>query len=331
MKILVYGAGVIGSVYAALLQESGCNVVLLARGARADALRLHGLQLEDAASGKRTTTPIAIIERLAPTDSYDLVIVAVRLDQLASVLPSLAANHATPTALFLLNNPAGMQRLAMLEAQRPILGLPGVGGTRQGDVVRYVLIRQQQTTIGEVDGQVTPRVQEIATLFGKAGFSVALSPDIQATLKTHAVFVSCISAALAIEGGDSIRLGHSRKSVVMMVKAIHEGFTALQALGIPISPFNLKVIFTWMPRWFAVLYWQYALGTTLGTLAMAPHANAARDEMHQVAVEIMEQFQKTTVPTPTLSYLLTFLASPGPRTSLADHEDVPLEMKQVEF
>ncbi|WP_201384532.1 ketopantoate reductase family protein [Ktedonobacter sp. SOSP1-52] len=49
MNILVYGVGVIGSVYAALLQESGCNVVLLARGPRADALRLHSLLLEDAA------------------------------------------------------------------------------------------------------------------------------------------------------------------------------------------------------------------------------------------------------------------------------------------
>jgi 2-dehydropantoate 2-reductase len=71
MKILVYGVGVIGSVYAALLQESGCNVVLLARGPRADALRLHGLLLEEAASGKRTTTPITIIDHLAPAESYD--------------------------------------------------------------------------------------------------------------------------------------------------------------------------------------------------------------------------------------------------------------------
>ncbi|MEO8974097.1 MAG: 2-dehydropantoate 2-reductase N-terminal domain-containing protein [Ktedonobacteraceae bacterium] len=321
MKILVYGAGVIGSVYAALLQASGCNVVLLARGQRADALRLHGLLLEDAASGKRTTTPIAIIDHLAPTESYDLVIVTVRLDQVASVLPSLAANHSIPTVLFMLNNPAGMQPLEMLEAQRIVLGFPGVGGTRQGEVVRYVLIRQQQTTIGEVDGQVTPRIQEIATLLRKAGFSVAPSPDIQAALKTHAVFVSCIAAALAMEGGDSVRLGHSHKSVVMMVKAIREGFSALQALGIPISPFNLKVIFTWMPRWFAVLYWQYALRTTIGTLTMAPHANAARDEMYQVAVEIMEQLQTASVPIPTLSHLLTFLESPVSSTYLVDHEE----------
>ncbi len=310
MKILVYGAGVIGSVYAALLQEAGNDVTLVARGARAVSLRTHGLLLEDAATGKCTTTPIAIVDHLTPAESYDLVMVTVRMDQLASVLPSLAANQQTPTVLFLLNNPADMQRLELIEPQRIVLGFPGVGGTRQAEVVRYVLIRQQQTTIGEVDGQLTPRIQEIATLFRQAGFSVALSQDMQAWLKTHAIFVSCISAALAMEGGDSVRLGHNRKSVVMLVQAIHEGFTALQALGVPIFPANLKVIFTWMPTWFAVLYWQYALRTTIGTLAMAPHANAARDEMRQVAMEIMAQLQTSSVPTPILSHLLTFLEAP---------------------
>ena len=161
----------------------------------------------------------------------------------------------------MLNNPAGMQRLESLELQRVILGFSSVGGTRQGGVVRYILIRQQQTTLGEVDGYIAPRLQHLATAFRKAGFSVALSPDMQAWLKTHAVFVSCASAALATTEGDSVRLGHTRTSVVMMVKAICQGFQALQAQGIPISPFNLKVLFLWMPTWFAVLYWQYALRT----------------------------------------------------------------------
>jgi len=98
MKILVYGAGVIGSVYAARLQEAGYNVTLFARGQRADTLRTQGLILEDASTGKRTTTPIAIIDHLAPTESYDLVIVTVRLDQVASVLPTLAANQHIPSA-----------------------------------------------------------------------------------------------------------------------------------------------------------------------------------------------------------------------------------------
>ncbi len=46
MDILVYGAGVIGSVYAARLQQAGYNVSLLARGQRAVSLRTHGIQLK---------------------------------------------------------------------------------------------------------------------------------------------------------------------------------------------------------------------------------------------------------------------------------------------
>lgn len=310
MKILVYGAGVIGSVYAARLQEAGYNVTLLARGQRAESLRTHGILLEDARTGQCMTTPVPIIDHLAPADAYDLVLVTVRMDQVASVLPALAANHQIPTVLFLLNNPAGMPRLQVLDPQRVVLGFPGMGGTQQGEVVRYLLIRQQPTTLGEVDGLVTPRVQQIATVLRKAGFPVALSHDMQAWLKTHAVFVSCVSAALAMVGGDSVRLAHTRTSVVMMVKAIREGFAALQALGMMEMPFNLKVLFLWMPTWFAVRYWQYAFRTAVGTLAMAPHANAARDEMRQVATDMAALLRGSSVPTPTLDRLLTFLDVP---------------------
>jgi 2-dehydropantoate 2-reductase len=311
MNILVYGAGVIGSVYAARLQRAGYNVTLLARGRRAASLRTQGILLENASTGQRTTTHISVIDHLAPKDTYDVVLVTVRMDQLASILPMLAINHQIPTVLFMLNNPLGIQQYEILGLQRVVLGFPSVGGTRQDEVIRYILIRQQQTTLGEVDGRVTPRLQQLATAFKKAGFSVALSPDMQAWLKTHAIFVSCISAALTTTEGDSVRLGHTRKSVVMMVQAIREGFMALKAQGTPISPFNLKVLFLWMPRWFAVLYWQYALRTTVGTLAIAPHAHAARDEMYQVARDIMAQLQTSSVSTPTLRHLLAFLDTPA--------------------
>src|SRR5450755_3825196 len=99
MNILVYGAGVIGSVYAARLQEAGYTVSLLARGERAVSLRAQGIVLENASTGHRTTTQVSLVDHLAPTDSYDVVIVTVRLDQLTSILPILAANHQLPTLL----------------------------------------------------------------------------------------------------------------------------------------------------------------------------------------------------------------------------------------
>src|SRR5437879_3874976 len=117
-----------GSVYAARLQEAGYNVSLLARGQRAVSLRTQGILLEGASTGHRTTTRVSIVDHLAPTDSYDVVIVTVRLDQLTSILPILAANRQIPTVLFMLNNPAGMPRFEMLEPHRVVLGFPSVAG-----------------------------------------------------------------------------------------------------------------------------------------------------------------------------------------------------------
>ena len=51
------------------------HVTALARGHRYDALRDHGITLEDDESGNRTTTSVAVVDRLDPTDAYDLVLV----------------------------------------------------------------------------------------------------------------------------------------------------------------------------------------------------------------------------------------------------------------
>jgi 2-dehydropantoate 2-reductase len=312
MNILVYGAGVIGSVYAARLQEAGYNVSLLARGQRAVSLRTQGILLEDASTGHRTTTQVSLVDHLAPTDRYDVVIVTVRLDQLTSILPILAANHQIPTILFMLNNPDGMQRLEMLEPHRVLLGFPSIGGSRQGEVIRYAhhpaLV---QTTLGKEDGQITPRLQHLATAFKKAGFSVALNSDMQSWLKTHAVIDACMLAAVVMTQGSSAKLGRTRKHVVMMVRAVHEGLLTLQAQDIPITPLSMKVLFLWMPRWLAVLCLQYILQSSIATLALDPNLQGGLDEVSQMARDIMAQLQKSSLPTPTLSHLIAFLEIPA--------------------
>ena len=106
-KILIIGAGVIGSFNAARLKDAGKDVTLLARGQRLEDLREHGVVLEDARTGRRTTTQVPLVDHLAPDDAYDLAIVVVRRNQIASVLPMLAQNHCIPNILFLGNNAAG--------------------------------------------------------------------------------------------------------------------------------------------------------------------------------------------------------------------------------
>ncbi len=308
MNILVYGAGVIGSVYAAKLQEAGYAVSLLARGQRAESLRTHGILLENTVTGKHTTTQVSVVEHLAPTDSYDVVLVTVRLDHLDSVLPSLAANHQIPTILFMLNNPDGMQRFTMLDPHRVLLGFPSIGGSRQGEVIRYAHHPAlAQTTLGKEDGRITLRLRQLTTAFKKAGFSVTLNSDMQSWLKTHAIIDACMLASVVMTQGSSAKLGRTRKNVVMMVQAAREGLRVLQAQNIPITPLGMKVLFLWIPRWLAVLCLQYILQSSIATLALDPSLQGGLDEVRQMARDIMVQQQKSSVPTPTLSRLMTFL------------------------
>lgn len=307
MDILIYGAGVIGSVYAARLKATGHNVSLLARGQRAVSLRAHGIQLEDASTGRRTTTQVSVVEDLAPTDRYDVVIVTVRLDQLPSVLPILAANRQVPTLLFLLSNPAGLRQCEELDPQRIVSGFPAVGGVRKGDVVHYIAHRPVPTMLGEVDGRVTPRLRQLAAVFKQAGFPVKLSPDMQAWLKTHAIMDMGIIIVVVIMTGGSAQLARSRRNVVLLVQAIREGLLALRALGTPLTPFYLTALFLWSPRWLTVIFFQSLLRTRLSVLGIDAHLGDDMEEIRQVAREIMAQLRSSPLATPTLNRLMVAL------------------------
>ena len=107
MRILVYGAGNIGSLYAGLLKESGQDVSILAREKRLADIREHGIQLENVVTGKETTVRVPAVGRLDTDDDYDLVLVVLPKNHVSEVLPMLAANRQTPSIMFVGNNAAG--------------------------------------------------------------------------------------------------------------------------------------------------------------------------------------------------------------------------------
>ena len=89
-----------------------------------------------------------MVEKLAPEDAYDLVVVLMRKIQIKSILPLLAANKKTPNILFMCNNAAGPEEwIDALGKDRVLLGFSGAGGVFQGQVIRYhVVSRRNQAT-----------------------------------------------------------------------------------------------------------------------------------------------------------------------------------------
>ncbi len=308
MNILIYGAGVQGSVIAARLYAAGHDVRLLARGARLADLREHGVVLEDARTGIRSTTAVPLVEALAPTDTYDLIVVAMRKNQVADVLPILAANRATPNVLFLGNNAAGPDAYATaLGRERVLFGFTTVGGMREGHIVRHTGGAQRiHLVIGELSGQVTPRLREIVDAFADGGIDVAISPAIDAWLKTHTMLVLPLAGAVYAAGGDIYRAGRTRDAITLAVRATREGFRALQALGIPLQPAAIQ-LYRWLPEPLLVTLLSRLARTELAELAVARHANAARDEMAALAAECRALLQRAGLPTPAWDQIMRYI------------------------
>jgi len=284
MNFLIYGAGVIGTLYAAKLRDAGNQVTVLARGKRLTDIRRYGLALENVVSGDLSTTQVDTIERLAPDDHYDVALVTVRRDQLAGVLPELKANRVIPTFLFMLNNPAGSTGLVQtLGRDRVLLGFPGAGGTPDGHVMRYALIAQQPTMLGELNGRPTARLQKLAEIFRASGFATRISNDMDAWLKAHAFFVTAICGAIYIAGGNCHNLSENKAALALMASGVHEGFAAVRALGLVVRPFALRVLFVWLPQWFAIAYWRRYFASRMADHVFGSHARSASNEMREIA------------------------------------------------
>jgi len=304
MNILVCGAGVIGTLYAARLQEAGHRVTVLARGPRLVDIQRYGLVLEDILSGTQSTTLVETVERPDARVHYDLALVMVRRDQLSGIIPGLAVSRNIPTVLFMLNNPMGSADLAAaLGAARVVMGFPGAGGTLDGHVVRYAMIAEQPTTLGEPGGALTSRVEILAGALRQAGFQTRIDTDIDAWLCAHAFFVTSVSGAIYLAAGDCERLSRDAPLLKLMVAGVREGFRVVRALGRPVHPAALNVLFTWLPSPFAVYYWRRYLARPMADYIFGRHARHSSLEMRALATDCRLLIGKTTVAAPALTRL----------------------------
>lgn len=301
MRILVFGAGVVGRVYAGRLRASGQDVSILVRGLDLVTLRRDGIVLEN--RGQRSSYAVPVLDTAAGTGHWDLVVVAVRRDQLRAALPALAELSAG-TVLFL-GSVAEEEEVTRQLGQRVVFGFPGIGGLRTRDgAIRFVEIAQQPTTLGRNAGLEEP----LRAALSSAGFAVAVTDDMGAWMRTHEVFVVAVGAAILASDGDSIRLTADPELMAKLVRSVREGFTALAAHGIAVTPRGLRTIFTVVPERLAVWYWRRVLRGDVGTVAMTPHVRRSADTELALLTRDVRKILAGGPPTPTLDSLLALAA-----------------------
>ena len=316
-KILVYGAGPLGSLFAARLQQGGNEVSILARGQRLAELREHSIVLVDVLTEEQTVTQVNVVEELAPDDAYDLVLVIMRKNHALQILPVLAASRRTPNVLFLMNNAAGPEALVeALGQERVLIGFPNSAGYREGHTIHCLTGSEDDKAyvpFGEVAGHITDRTREVARILESApGFGAEIRSDMDTWLKYHvALLFPSLAPALKAAGVDNYRLARTRDLVVLAVRAMREGFRVLHSLGLPVTPSKFKII-EWLPEPIVVLLIQRLLANPLMETALVKHAEAARSEVDHLIGEFMALARTTSVSTPTIDRLLRYYEPDAP-------------------
>lgn len=310
MRILVIGAGVLGSLYAGRLAAAGNDITLLARGSRLTELQREPLRLLNGADGTSIVPRLTVVGELeASGDAHETVLVMVRADQVEKLLPQLSAIPVGKLFIFMHNRAAGSAALSQAVGKdRFLRGFPGAGGIRDGNTIQYRMIAEQPTTLGEPDGRLSERVQAIATLFARAGFSVTLSRRMEDWLKTHALFVTAIAGAIYRAQGSAGVLASQTDGVRTMVLGIRQGFKALSKAGVVIEPRKLAWLFG-LPAIIPELYWRTYLARPAAELIFAGHARAAPVEMRTLVNELREVIPPDSDTRPELEQLWRAVAA----------------------
>ena len=99
MKILVFGAGVLGCNLARNFFRAGKDVTLLARGAWGESIPKNGLRIKDKFSPRMSVSRIPVTAELKAEDKYDVIFVVLRYTQFDAILDTVSAGDDLPEVL----------------------------------------------------------------------------------------------------------------------------------------------------------------------------------------------------------------------------------------
>jgi 2-dehydropantoate 2-reductase len=301
-RILVIGAGVNGSAIASCFFNADINVTVLARGMRYEQLRDEGIVIEDPFKNTRSITRVPVINSLDTQDRYDFILVIVRKNQVADLLPVLAQNKS-PNIVFMGNNLSGPEEFVrILGRERVMMGAVYAAGKRDGSVIRAILIRSIAAPFGEIDGTITPRLEQLINLLHEAGFKAKQSTNIVDDQTTHAVGVALIGKLVIKHGGNVKDLARSKDDLLLFIKARREAHQVLRVMGrhIPWSESVMGII----PRFVQLMGFKLLLNSRLGEVGLAWHVSQAPDEVQQLDMELQALVDKADLPAPSIRKIL---------------------------
>jgi len=196
MRVVVAGAGTIGSLFAAHLARVADVAVLTRRDAHARALNERGLRVSGradfTASVHASTDPAAL-------GDADLVLVACKGGDLEPLAASLHGRFLGATVMTTQNG-LGAEEIIAAHGEWPLLSaVTFMSGTRHDDAnVEYVL--DTATWIGPYRGTSAADAESVAELIRSAGLKAEAFDDLRPAQWSKLIFNATVNTVAALTG-----------------------------------------------------------------------------------------------------------------------------------
>ena len=291
MRILIYGAGVIGSLYATLFSEAGVETAVYARGQRLQNLKLNGLRYEK--NGTICAANVRVLDTLPEYDIYDFVFLTVRENQLHDALTQLR-NNKSPCIVTMVNS---LEDYGLWEqlcgTGRVLPAFPGAGGGFENGVLHAGLTPRliQPTTFGILSPRQEPDAKQLKALFKRAKIPYQQVKDMHAWQLCHLAMVVPIADAY-YETDDPANVGANQTVMAHTARTLRENFRLLAQSGVRLSPVKMQM-FRFLPLFLLRPALKITFQSNFGDVFMYRHAMKAPDEMQQLHEQFYAYLSKT--------------------------------------
>ena len=294
-RVLILGAGVIGSIYAIKFIEAGVDVTIFARSSRLKALQENGLQYSE--KGVVKSIRVNVIGTLENDDVYDFIFVPVRYDQSESALLALKDNQSK-LIITMINSSTGFASWLDIVGDRLLPAFPGYGGQIKDGVLyaRFLSKDIAPTRFGEVSGLETERTRNLVRLLDTAKLASKIDSDMKAFLITHSISDIAMTGILVRDNRiiDEKTL-RSKKTAHKITITLKIYIRALQKAGIAVNPSFFKTMIK-LPDFILDFLFMIWLRTKMVRDMLSPDfAGAANRENVALEKDLLEFLRKNGV------------------------------------
>ena len=223
MKIVVMGAGALGSYFGGRLQAAGHDVILVARGPHLAALREQGLRIESPA-GDLALPKVHASDDPAAGGTPDVVLFMVKNYDVEEAARRLAPALGPGTLVVTCQNG--------VSAPKRLTAIIGEGCVHPGAVYMPADVREpgvvrhsgafHRMVFGPFSGPAGPRARAFAEAVREAGPDCEIVDDIRAALWEKFVLLSSLAALTAVTRLDIGPVRDCPETKALLVRAVDE-------------------------------------------------------------------------------------------------------------